>query len=86
MKETVLSASGNNTSADTISYVYLLAFYQHLKDQSYYFKVILNRGYELDIMELFSDIVQEAMVQFSKPLKAYLRKSIGVTALRPISR
>ncbi|MNJ53721.1 Bacterial regulatory protein, tetR family [compost metagenome] len=63
LKESVLSTSIDNSSADTISYGYLLAFYRHLKEQSYYFKVILNRGYELDIMELFSDIVQEAMGQ-----------------------
>ncbi|WP_019639670.1 TetR/AcrR family transcriptional regulator [Paenibacillus fonticola] len=63
LKESVLSTSIDNSSADTISYAYLLAFYRHLKEQSYYFKVILNRGYELDIMELFSDIVQEAMGQ-----------------------
>lgn len=63
LKESVLSTSIDNSSADTISSGYLLAFYRHLKAQSYYFKVILNRGYELDIMELFSDIVQEAMGQ-----------------------
>lgn len=63
LKESVLSTSIDNSSADTISSGYLLAFYRHLKEQSYYFKVILNRGYELDIMELFSDIVQEAMGQ-----------------------
>lgn len=63
LKETVLSVRIDNSSTETISYGYLLAFYQHLKDQSYYFKVILNRGYELDIMELFTDIVQEVMGQ-----------------------
>lgn len=63
LKEAVLSVKIDNNSAETVSYSYLLAFYQHLKEQSYYFKVILNRGYELDMMELFSDIVQEAMEQ-----------------------
>ncbi|MNJ45953.1 hypothetical protein D3C77_410710 [compost metagenome] len=59
----MLSAKIDNNSVETVSYSYLLAFYQHLKEQSYYFKVILNRGYELDMMELFSDIVQEAIEQ-----------------------
>ncbi|WP_074048646.1 TetR/AcrR family transcriptional regulator [Paenibacillus ihumii] len=63
LKEAVLSANVDRSSPNTVSYGYLLAFYRNLKAQSYYFKVILNRGYELDMMELFSDIVQEAMGQ-----------------------